>query len=319
MKANLMPVSFWREREAVGDRIEEVFAMVLRTKGCRWARKAGCLMCGYRNESSEEVTMEEIVEQVRNGLKAHKGEPFVKIYTSGSFLDDEEISPEARVEIMEMIAQKASHVLVESRPEFARNAIGLKEIVPGLEVALGLESANEVVLSQCVRKGAHVQSYIEAMDMLRSEGIRVRCYLLLKQPFLTEAEAIEDCLNSIQAVAGHCDVISINPVNVQKGTFLEKMFLRQEYRPPWFWSLFEVIKRAKQKLDMPIISHPSGAGKPRGIHNCRKCDEKAIALLTKYNLSQRQEALNLECECRNIWKTQLEVESALRYSPYLVE
>ncbi|MCX8174288.1 MAG: archaeosine biosynthesis radical SAM protein RaSEA [Thermoplasmata archaeon] len=312
-----IPAGIWHERELVDGRIEKVLAMVLRTRGCVWARKAGCLMCGYRNEALEEVSQEEILAQVENGLKELRGEEFVKIYTSGSFLDDSEISPETREKIFRRLGETCSHVLVETRPEFAMNAVGLTGIVPTLEIALGLETANDVVLARCVRKGAGVESYLGAMRELRKAKIKVRTYLLLKPPFLTEKEAIEDTLDSILAVAGYADVISINPVNVQRGTFLERMFLREEYRPPWFWSLFEVIKKAKAGVNTTIISHPSGAGKRRGIHNCRKCDDIAMDLLKKYNLTQKPEVLDLTCNCRSIWESQIEVETALRYSPYL--
>ncbi|MEM3445755.1 MAG: archaeosine biosynthesis radical SAM protein RaSEA [Thermoplasmata archaeon] len=317
MRDRKLPALVWHERELVNSRIERVLALVLRTKGCTWARKSGCLMCGYRNEAIPDITQDEILEQLENGLKEHGGEEFVKIYTSGSFLDDEELLPHTREKIIRRLAEKCTHVLVETRPEFAMNAIPLKELVPVLEVALGLETADSLVMEKCVRKGATVESYLRAMKALRGEGIRVRAYLLLKPPFLTEKESIENVLASIKAIAEYTDVISINPVNVQKGTFLERMFLRGEYRPPWFWSLFEVIRKGKACTTTAIISHPSGAGKPRGIHNCRKCDRKAIARLKDYNLTQKPEVLEFGCDCHQIWKTQLEVENALRYSPYL--
>ncbi|MEM3396542.1 MAG: archaeosine biosynthesis radical SAM protein RaSEA [Thermoplasmata archaeon] len=319
MEDKKMPASIWHERELVDGKIEKVFAMVIRTRGCRWARKAGCLMCGYKNESIENVTQEDILKQIENGLKAYRGEEFVKIYTSGSFLDDDEIMPDTREKIMRILAEKCNHVLVETRPEFALNAIPLKGFVPSLEIALGVESTNNVVLTKCVRKGESVESYMMALEKLRMQGIRTRAYLLLKPPFLAEKEAIADTLNSIHTVARHTDVISINPVNVQKGTFLERMYLREEYRPPWFWSLFEVIKKARTSINKTIISHPSGAGKHRGIHNCRKCDEKAISLLREYNLSQKPEFLEMTCDCRNIWKSQIELEKVMRYSPYLCD
>lgn len=312
-----LPASVWHEKEFVNGRIENVLVIVLKTRGCSWARRSGCLMCGYLNETLEDVTQEEILEQLENGLKKHRGEEFVKIYTSGSFLDDAEIQPTTREKIIRRLAERCTHILFETRPEFVANAIPLKEYVPVLEVALGLETTDNLVLAKCVRKGTIVENYFEAMKILRREGIKIRTYLLLKPPFLTEKEAIRNTLVSIQAVAEHTDVISINPVNVQKGTFLEKMFLRGEYRPPWFWSLFEVIKKGKASVNKTLISYPSGGGSSRGIHNCKKCDEKAMALLSEYNLTQNPDILELECECKRTWEAQLELETVLRYSPYI--
>jgi radical SAM enzyme (TIGR01210 family) len=312
------PVAIWHEKENVGGRIERVLAVVLRTRGCFWAKKAGCLMCGYRNDTSDDVTDEHVLAQVERALAEYNEEEFVKIYTSGSFLDTNEIGAETQKKIIQMFGQRCEHVLVETRAEFAHRALELKSLVQNLEIALGLESANNIVLEKCVRKGIRVENYLDAARHLRTHGIRVRLYLLLKPPFLTEQEAMNDTLTSIIQVADFCDTISINPVNVQRGTYVEHMFIHEEYRPPWFWSLFEVIKSAKsQGISVPVISHPSGSGKSRGIHNCKKCDDKCINALRDYNLSQNVEPLQVDCKCRDVWLAQLQLENALRYSPHI--
>ncbi|MGB9636801.1 MAG: archaeosine biosynthesis radical SAM protein RaSEA [Thermoplasmata archaeon] len=317
MKDNTFPAAIWHEKENLDGKVVRVFVVVLRTRGCFWAKKSGCLMCGYNSESSDDITDAQIIAQVENALSSYQNEEFVKIYTSGSFFDTAEISTETQEKILERFGERCQRVLVETRPEFAERALQLMHHCQELEVALGMETASQTVLDKCVRKGTTVQQYLNAAEKLRSAGIRVRIYLLLKPPFLTEAEAIEDTLRSIQVAAKYADVISVNPVNVQKGTFLEKMFLRDEYRAPWFWSIFEVLKKARETIRIPVISHPSGSGKKRGIHNCGKCDEHCNNLLKKYNLTQEPDVLSYTCECKSVWEAQKNMENVLRYSPYL--
>ena len=50
-----------------------------------------------------------------------------------------------------------------------------------------------------------------------------KAYLLLKPPFLSEKESIEDIINSINTIHNIVDIISINPCNIQKNTFVEKL------------------------------------------------------------------------------------------------
>ena len=41
----------WREKDLLDGKIVNAFVLILRTKGCYWAKKSGCLMCGYYKET----------------------------------------------------------------------------------------------------------------------------------------------------------------------------------------------------------------------------------------------------------------------------
>ena len=58
----------------------------------------------------------------------------------------------------------------------------------------------------------------------------------------------------IEQVAERSDEISVNPMNIQRGTIIDRLHRNNEYRPPWLWSLVEMIRRAH-----PTI-HPKGGG-----------------------------------------------------------
>ena len=128
----------------------------------------------------------------------------------------------------------------------------------------------------------------------------------LKPPFLTEKQAISDLKCSLDAVAPFTDVASINPVNVQKGTLVEEMFFKGFYRPPWYWSLFEVLS---SKYPVETVSYPSGGGSSRGIHNCKRCNNTAKKTLDTFNIEKDPSIFeHVTCSCKDEWRVLLKNE-----------
>jgi len=298
-------VSAWSEPEVLTGRNVRALVVILRTSGCRWHRTSGgCLMCGYAAESAP-VGGDDIADQFISALGRHEGEEIIKIYTSGSFLDPEEVPPGARDRILSAAFERAEHVLVESRPEFIPHLADVD--APSLEVAIGLESADDRIRDLCVRKGFSFEDFERAAALAHDLGASVRAYLLLKPPYLTEGEAIADCVTSMRAAALHSDTISINPVNVQRGTVVERLWRDGRYAPPWIWSLVEVLRT---EVDARVISHPSGGGTPRGVHNCGGCDADLLRAVRDFSLDG--DALHLDpdpaCGCRDRWRAQRELE-----------
>ncbi|MFW9880257.1 MAG: TIGR01210 family radical SAM protein, partial [Candidatus Thorarchaeota archaeon] len=147
----------------------------------------------------------------------------------------------------------------------------------------------------------------------KENSIGVKCYLLLKPPFLNEQGAIDDCIDSItNLIKLKVNTISINPVNVQKGTLVEYLYLQSRYRPPWYYSLFKVLKKSLDQEDLShvrILSDPSGAGTKKGIHNClkRECEISSKNKLKDFVLSQdltRLDQSEFECECKREYQFQ---------------
>lgn len=78
----------WSEKDMAGGEVVPAQVLIMRTSGCAWAKagSGGCTMCGYRAASISGVTEEDLYRQIDEALSKYAGEPFVKIYTSGSFL-----------------------------------------------------------------------------------------------------------------------------------------------------------------------------------------------------------------------------------------
>ncbi|HUT27193.1 MAG TPA: archaeosine biosynthesis radical SAM protein RaSEA [Methanomassiliicoccales archaeon] len=307
------PVTIWKEDDVVDGKKEKALVAIFRTRGCHWSRKCGCSMCGYNVESLEGIGVPELTAQLEAVLSRYEGEGMVKLYTSGSFLDPMEIPEEVRDRILSSF-DNAKQVLFESRPEFVTPET-LQHLPDHSAVALGLESASDKVLRCSVRKGFGTKDYLRAAEAVNSRGFPVRTYLLLKPPYLTESAAIDDTLRSVKFAAPYSDSISINPLNVQKETLVEGLWRRGDYRPPWIWSLFEVLKSKAELPGVRLFSSPSGAGTQRGVHNCPDCDRRLLDILEKFNFEQDVELLGgHHCHCRKEWNSLVGLEELMRTS-----
>lgn len=268
-------------------------------------------MCGYNQKASDRsITGEDILAQFDKAWKSYDNHSIIKVYTSGSFTDVNEIPIAIRKEILKRVKDSGARMLFESRPEHITQE-SMQECVgicPDLQVALGLESANDRILEKSIHKGFTYDDYERAAKAVLAAGATVRTYLLLKPPFLTEEEGINDALDSISKAAKYSRVITVNPVNVQRRTTVEKMWKAWAYRPPWLWSVAEVLRRA-DKGDSLLLSSLVGAGSDRGPHNCGSCDADVVAAIDGFNLTQDRKRLDkCDCGCKDKWKEALSAE-----------
>jgi radical SAM enzyme (TIGR01210 family) len=297
----------WKEKDLHEGEVVDAGVVILPTKGCAWGRKSGCTMCGYVYDSSS-LDDKHLFGLFKKALLDLGGVSYLKIFNSGSFFDRNELSDQLVQSIAETINRSdIQMVQVESRPEFLKKDVLKKfkgDLNPELEVGIGLETSNDHIRMNCINKGFSFEDYRRAVRLCNSLGVWVKTYLLLKPPFILEREAIADTVKSAADAAGAgSQKISINPVNVQRGTLVELLWRRGEYRSPWIWSLLEVLKQVSNSgLNIPIIAHPTGAGGKRGIHNCGKCDSSLIEAVRAFSLNQDQSLFEgLDCQCRGHW------------------
>lgn len=304
------PASVWRDKEFIDKKSVDAGVIVLRTRGCSHFHRGGCSMCGYNIESVENIASSDIVKQFDSAVSRLGDVSFLKVYTSGSFLDEHEIPEEVANHILAHCRDNSRRLLFESRPEYvtSEKLDAFKAKHDDLEVALGLESANDRVLRYSINKGFTVADYERAASVLGEKGIPVRTYILLKPPYITESEAIADSISTARLAARFSKTLSLNPVNVQKGTKVERLWKSWSYRPPWLWSVLEVLREASS-LDRRVVCDPVGAGKDRGAHNCGLCDEMIIEGIRALNSSQDlRDLVSPECECKDEWRELLELE-----------
>ena len=303
--------------------------VILRTKGCHWWWSSGCTFCGYFNDTRDDVTEEDLHAQwdwSATKLNGFADVKMVKVYTSGSLLEDREIPVGFQERVLRECAEQGLHLIVESRTEqlTEEKLAWATSFNDDFTVAIGLEAYDDEVLRFHVNKGFSVRSYDRAVANLKQAGLRVKAYLMFKPPFMSEADALDHIVDWIAAIAEDADEISINPMNIQGGTVIDRLHRARQYRPPWLWSLVEMIRRAHPIVHPEggvngdadqisrLIVHPTAGGRVRGSHNCGTCDADVVAAIERYAVSgDLLEFDGLSCECETRWAADLDLERAL--------
>jgi radical SAM enzyme (TIGR01210 family) len=305
-------ISTWREEDVLDGRPAVAQVVVMNSLGCIYEKSAGCSMCGYYTETlAKRPPPEAYIRQIEKAIAvAPEGAEVLKVYTSGNFLDEREVQREAQVAIVDMAAKRYKRLLVESRPEFVTDDRLGPLLGRGVEVevAFGLETSNDRVLDETVNKGNTAAENREGALRARALGARVKSYLLLKPPFLTEAEALEDAVTSAAFAAAFSDTVSINPMNIHKGTLVERLFYDGAYRPPWLWTVAEAMGRALPQVGerARLMSAPTGASTRRGASNCGACDARVLEAIRRASVDQDPAHFEgLSCPCRARWQWEL--------------
>ncbi|WP_224268116.1 archaeosine biosynthesis radical SAM protein RaSEA [Haloprofundus salinisoli] len=312
------PTRVWIDEDNTPSGVYQSLTIILNTGGCRWARAGGCTMCGYVAESVEGGTVEHeaLMDQIQVCLdheeeRADEQSPLIKIYTSGSFLDEREVPAETRDAIAETFADR-ERIVVESLPDFVDREKLDDFVSRGLDtdVAVGLETATDRVRRDCVNKYFAFEDFVAASEEADAAGAGIKAYLLMKPPFLSESEAIEDMKSSIRRCAEYAHTVSMNPCNVQRYTMVDELHFRGGYRPPWLWSVAEVL-RDTADADAIVVSDPVGHGSDRGPHNCGECDDLVQKAIKDFDLRQDPSVFEqVDCDCKGTWRAVVEEETS---------
>ncbi|MDG6228887.1 MAG: archaeosine biosynthesis radical SAM protein RaSEA [Candidatus Thermoplasmatota archaeon] len=309
------PVRVWSEPDRYHDEIINAFVIILRTKGCSWAQHSGCSMCGYFNDSAwDTITSDDIIQQYTTAMASYNKEPVVKIFTSGSFLDTSEVPLSSQDHIFTDLGGKVEKIMVESRPKYITDT-RLHHISTicddtAVELGVGLETANDTIRTHVINKGFSFKDYQQAAETIHKHNKMLKTYVLIKPIFLTEADAINDAIQTTKAITHMTDTISFNPCNVQRNTLTEYLYKKDQYRPPWLWSIIEILRESKHiapgtRLQCDI----AGGGSRRGAHNCKNCDRPVLDAISRFSLTQDDSTFaDLTCTCKDQWHDQIELE-----------
>jgi radical SAM enzyme (TIGR01210 family) len=277
-------------------------------------------MCGYRHERYPDLPGDELAErmirQVRWVKENFSDEDYqvLKIFTSGSFFDPDEVPPIVRRAVAEAFQGKV--VIAETRPEYVeidairefREGIDTGTWTRPLSVAVGLETTNDLIRERSIDKGFSYADFLRAATVAHAAGAGMKAYLLMKPPFLTEREAREDMIRSIKDIASVADSISMNLCTVQSRTEVERLWKQQAYRPPYLWSVLDVLIGSP----VHILCDPVGGGQMRGPHNCGACDGPIVKGIGDYSLTGDVGLLRAlretECGCKEEWEFVLDQE-----------
>jgi archaeosine synthase beta-subunit len=294
----------------------EATTVIFRTRGCVWWWNSGCTFCGYFNDVRDDVTVDNLMAQwqaAKDQTNNFEGSEVIKVYTSGTFFEDRENPPEWQEHILRETHERGLRLIVEARAEMCtpEKMAWVAERHPGCVIAIGLEAYDDEVLKFHCNKGFSIKQWNRAVEVLRENKLEVKTYLLFKPPFMSESDSLTHCIEWIRKVGPLSDEVSVNPMNIQRNTIVDRLFRHREYRPPWLWSLVEMIRLVH---DVPgrLIVHPTAAGRIRGAHNCGKCDKHVAAAIERYSVSaDLREFDGITCDCEKIWASEIELDSSI--------
>jgi len=289
------------------------------SRGCQHAlSKTGpCTMCSYMSESAFGVPIKEssLIYSLKKALKPsnRKKAKIIELLFNGSFFNDWEFSPKLRKDMFRIInASNFRKIIIETRPEYisTKKIDELLSVIKNteLEVRMGLESSNSFIRNVCINKDTSLGSYNKAFKILKKyKQIRVLTYCLIKPPFLDEKTAIEDSVNTVRyAFSKGADTVSLKPLSVHHTTLVGRLYKRGLFKPPWLWSVIEVIRKT-HNFGKVIIGTFEDLPMPEVLpRNCNKCSKKVAKKLFSYNVTRNLKELErLKCDCKREWRKEL--------------
>ncbi len=237
------PYAFlWEEELGAAGELVPTATIFLTNRECPFR----CLMCDlWRNTLDERVPSGAIAGQIRHALAQLPPARQIKLYNAGSFFDPQAIPPEDYEQIAAAISD-FQRVIVECHPAFLRGKRGadcvrFRDLIRGeLEIAVGLETVHQRALAK-LNKRMTVESFRRGAEFLNQRDIDLRVFILLKPPFLDEAEGVEWACCSFDVAAGcGAKVCSIIPTRGGNGAMEA---VGDDYRPPKLRSLEDAVER----------------------------------------------------------------------------
>ncbi|MGA9773083.1 MAG: radical SAM protein [Blastocatellia bacterium] len=216
------------ERAASGE-IVPVATVFLTNRECPWR----CLMCDlWRNTLTQTVPLRAIPGQIDYALARLDTARQIKLYNSGSFFDRRAV-PVTDYEAIAARLPAFERVIVESHPSLiGDDCLRFRDLLKGrLEVAMGLETVHPTVLPR-LNKGMTLDHFSRAAARLREHDIALRVFILVKPPFLEEADALYWAQRSLDfAFDCGASVAALIPTRPGNGA-LEVLASRGEFSSP---------------------------------------------------------------------------------------
>jgi radical SAM enzyme (TIGR01210 family) len=268
-----------QERAETGE-VVPVATVFLTNRECPWR----CLMCDlWKNTLSETVPVGAIPAQIDYALSRLAPARQIKLYNSGSFFDPRAIPREDFPSIAERL-RPFERVIVECHPALVDDAVPrFRDLLAGkLEVAMGLETVHPEVLPR-LNKRMTLEQFSCAAEFLRTHDIALRVFILVKPPFLNEAEALEWACRSIDfAFDEGATVASLIPTRFGNGA-LEALADRGEFSMPRLETLESAMDYGVARQRGQVFSDLWDLEK---FSNCAACFPARRARLERMNLSQ---------------------------------
>jgi len=231
--------------------------IIIRSGKCDWGK---CLFCGWGPVESSKMTIHQMKEFIDDNFEKVKDIEWVKIYNSGSFLDENQIPKAMRSYIIRKAEEKnVKRLVVECLPKFMTDE-ALKDIESSkikVYIGVGLEVADNDVLKKLGKGITTIESFAQAAHLAHMHGIGIRAYLLANPPFVKDVK--ESLKQSIEFALKHSDYISVCNVFPHAHSKVFEMWVEGKWKPlgrKEFESLVKEYKDTRIEKHFDEFVHP---------------------------------------------------------------
>lgn len=290
--------------------------------GCGWAREkhGGCFFCGFKYAIDQltggklfsETEIEEIYT-LGSLFIACENPDELRVYNGGNYFNPSEIVPKAQVAMARHAGahRTVKRLTVESLPQYitAECLESLLAVLNSkrLRVSIGLECQSDEIRRISINKGFTCRDFERTVELLKAYDVELLTYVFLKPIRLSEGEAVEEAVRTVEyAFALGSDAVALEAGLVVEGTVMAQWHRQGKYRPPWLWSVVEVLKNTAY-LGPVQVGYFTDEPKPLAVPtNCPKCTENVLERFDSYRLWGDFGVFEpLECACRQDWKMEV--------------
>lgn len=165
---------------------------------------SGCVFCGYAKEKP--VLVDSVILKAKTDQALFEPTDELKIFSSGSFLDEKQFPREFRQYLAKKCREKNIKLIIESRPEFVTDETLSDFKGINLSVAIGLEVADNDTLKK-INKGFTIEDFIKASETLHRNNFKLRAYVLVNPPFVKDIR--KSLMKTVEFAKKHSDSIVI--------------------------------------------------------------------------------------------------------------
>jgi len=219
--------------------------IIIRSGKCDWGK---CLFCGWGPAESRKMSIHDMKDLIDEKFERADNAEWVKIFNSGSFLDENQIPKALRSYIVRKAAEKhVGRLVVECLPKFITDEsihdIESKDVK--VYIAIGLEVADDEVLKKLGKGITTTESFEKAAHLAHMHGIGIRAYLLANPPFVKNVK--ESLKQSIEFALKHADYVSVCNVFPHAHSKVFEMWVEGKWKPLGRKDFEEMMKEYKDQ------------------------------------------------------------------------
>ena len=299
------------------------WTLLLPGTGCSWVRKkhGGCTFCGYhlaidKATGARLFSKDELLGLCELGRPAWGSElpENLTIFMGGNFVNDKEIPHDAQIAICDMVRNDPAltSLLIETRVEHLKED-RICELVQALgagktlRIGIGLESQDDAIRQNIINKGLSKNAYERAIRLLHKHHVEALTYVFIKPMTLSEQEAIDEAIaTALYAHQAGSDQIAFEAALIQKDTPMGNAYESGEFKPPWMWSIVEVLRKTHHLGNTQVGKFKDEPPPVAGPKNCSQCTDFFHELFARYRVTRNIAVFeNADCSCRKEWQDYL--------------